>query len=428
MRGNAIFTGSDLNQSMSTTSPSLDPDFVRSYFPALQNGFTFMDNAGGSQTLKPVVDKISEYLLNYDVQHGASYEVSVKAGEKVNHAIQELATLINARDEKEVVMGPSSTMMFRILSLTLSQDWQPGDEVITTNSEHESNCSPWMDLREKGIVVKIWKVDPETLEFRLEDLEKLLTARTKLVTMVHASNILGTINPVADVAKMVHQAGALFCVDGVALAPHRLIDVQVMDVDFYVFSCYKVYGPHSALMYGKLHLLEALAGINHYFIDEVPYKIQPGNKNFELTYGMSGLTDYLREVHDHHYPEDSSSPDHEKFQKTFDLFATHEEQLANRLIDYLNSRSDLVVLGEASGDKNKRVATIAFYHKTMNSSDFVIQIDPYRIGIRFGDFYAKKIVEALGLVEKDGVIRVSLVHYNTMDEVETLIQAMETIS
>ncbi|MCE7995688.1 MAG: cysteine desulfurase-like protein [Roseivirga sp.] len=414
---------------MSTTeSPSLDVDFVRGYFPALQNGFTFMDNAGGSQTLKPVVDKISEYLLNSDVQHGASYEVSVKAGERVNYATREMATLINAKDEKEVVMGPSSTMMFRILSLTLSQAWKPGDEVITTNSEHESNSSPWMDLQKQGIVVKTWKVDPETLEFRLEDLEKLLTEKTRLVTMVHASNILGTINPVEEVAKAVHKAGAHFCVDGVALAPHRLIDVQAMDVDFYVFSCYKVYGPHSALMYGKLHLLEALAGINHYFIDEVPYKIQPGNKNYELTYGMSGLTDYLKEVHDHHYPNELSVADRVKFSKSFDLFTIHEEVLTNRLIDYLNSRSDLVVIGEASGDKTTRVSTIAFYHKTMKSSDFVLKVDPYRIGIRFGDFYAKKIVEALGLEEKDGVIRVSLVHYNTMQEVEKLIAAMETIA
>lgn len=411
-----------------TSTTALELDFVRSYFPALQSGFTFMDNAGGSQTLKPVVDKISEYLLNYDVQHGASYEVSVKAVEKVNYATKELAKLINARDEKEVVMGPSSTMMFRILSLTLSQAWQPGDEVITTNSEHESNCSPWTDLEKDGIVVKTWKVDPETLELRIEDLEKLLTDKTKLVTIVHASNILGTINPVAEIGKIVHNAGALFCVDGVALAPHRHIDVQAMDVDFYVFSCYKVYGPHSALMYGKLHLLEALAGINHYFIDEVPYKIQPGNKNFELTYGMSGLTDYLREVHDHHYAHDLSVSDQEKFKRSFALFAEHEEQLANRLIDYLNSRSDLMVIGEASGDKTKRVSTIAFYHKTMKSSDFVVQVDPYRIGIRFGDFYARKIVEALGLEEKDGVIRVSLVHYNTMEEVEALISVMEGIS
>lgn len=413
---------------MSTTAPSLDVDFVRGYFPALQKGFTFMDNAGGSQTLKPVVDKISEYLLNYDVQHGASYEVSRMASDKVNYAIKEMASLINAKDEKEVVMGPSSTMMFRILSLCLSQDWQPGDEVITTNSEHESNCSPWTDLQDKGIVVKLWKVDPETQELRLEDLEKLLSPNTRLVTMVHASNILGTINPVADIARVVHKAGALFCVDGVALAPHRHVDVQALDVDFYVFSCYKVYGPHSALMYGKLHLLEAMAGINHYFIDEVPYKIQPGNKNYELTYGMSGFTDYLREVHDHHYPDKLSDSDQEKFKKSFELFTDHEEHLANRLMEYLNSRTDLVVIGEANGDKSKRVPTIAFYHKTMKSSDFVVQVDPHRIGIRFGDFYAKKIVEALGLVEKDGVIRVSLVHYNTMEEVEALIAVMEGIS
>ena len=408
-------------------NPKLDLDFVRSYFPALQKDFVFMDNAGGSQTLKPVVDKISEYLLNYDVQHGASYEVSRQAVEKVNYATQELAKLINAKNPKEVVMGPSSTMMFRILSLTLSKTWQPGDEVITTNSEHESNCSPWMDLKERGIVVKIWKVNPETLEFDIHDLKGLITDKTKLVTMVHASNILGTINPVEEVAKVVHEAGALFCVDGVALTPHRMIDVQAMDVDFYVFSCYKVYGPHCALMYGKLHLLEEMAGINHYFIDEVPYKIQPGNKNFELTYGMSGLTDYLRDVHDHHYPSDTAIDDQSKFSKTFNLFAEHEEVLGNRLINYLNSKEDLVVIGEASGNKTKRVPTIAFYHQKMNSEDLVKQVDPYGIGIRFGDFYAKKIVNALGLENIGGPVRVSLVHYNTIGEVDALIDAFEGI-
>ncbi len=386
-----------------------------------------MDNAGGSQTLKPVVDKLSEYLLNYDVQHGASYEISQKAGERVDYAQAELAKLVNAADPKEIVMGPSSTMMLRILSLTLSKAWQPGDEVITTNSEHEANSSPWTDLEDKGIVVKFWEVNLETLELDIDDLKALITDKTKLVTITHASNVLGTINPVAEISKVVHEAGALFSVDGVALAPHRLVDVQAWDVDFYVFSCYKVYGPHCALMYGKLHLLEEMAGINHYFIDQVPYKIQPGNRNFEMTYSMSGLTDYLQEVHDHHYPENADIYDQQKYAKTFDLFAEHEEKLSNRLIEYLNGRDDITVIGVPNGDRNKRVATIAFHHDTMSSPDIVEKVDPYKIGIRYGDFYAKKIVEALGLVEKGGPVRVSFVHYNTMEEVEALISVFENV-
>ncbi|PIQ47705.1 MAG: cysteine desulfurase-like protein [Cytophagales bacterium CG12_big_fil_rev_8_21_14_0_65_40_12] len=406
-------------------TPQLDLNFVRSYFPALKSGFVYMDNAGGSQTLKPVVDRLSEYLLNYDVQHGASYEISRLAVEKVDYATNEMAKLINANDPKEIVMGHSSTMMFRILSLTISKNWEAGDEVITTNSEHESNCSPWMDLQERGIVVKIWKVNPDSLEFEIEDLKKLLSPKTKLVTMVHASNILGTINPIAEVAKVVHQGGALLCVDGVALAPHRLVDVQALDVDFYVFSCYKVYGPHCSLMYGKLHLLEALAGINHYFINEVPYKLQPGNRNFELTYSMAGLTDYLKEVHDHHYPNDTKIDDQEKFQKSFDLFTAHEELLANRFIDFLKTKKSITLLGVQSGDRKKRVPTIAFHHASLKSEAIVKQVDPHRIGIRFGDFYAKKLVQSLNLEAKGGPVRVSFVHYNTLEEVDRLIGVLD---
>ncbi|MFT6053590.1 MAG: cysteine desulfurase family protein (TIGR01976 family) [Roseivirga sp.] len=408
-------------------TPQLDLDFVRSFFPALKGGFVYMDNAGGAHTLKPVVDRLSEYLLHYDVQHGASYETSRLAVEKVDFGTTEMAKLVNAHDPKEIVMGPSSSMMFRILSLTISKNWKAGDEVITTNSEHEANCSPWMDLQEKGIVVKIWKLNPESLEFEIEDLKKLLSAKTKLVTMVHASNILGTINPIAEVAKVVHNASALLCVDGVALAPHRLVDVQALEVDFYLFSCYKVYGPHCSLMYGKLHLLEALEGINHYFINEVPYKLQPGNKNFEMTYSMAGLTDYLKAVHNHHYPNQLDTPDQAKFQKSFDLFAAHEEQLANRFIHFLKTKPQVTILGVQNGDRERRVPTIAFHHSTIKSNAIVEQVDPHRIGIRFGDFYAKKLISSLGLEAKGGPVRVSLVHYNTMAEVDKLIGVLEKV-
>ena len=188
-----------------------------------------------------------------------------------------------------------------------------------------------------------------------------------------------------------------------------------------------MYGPHCALMYGKLELLEQLAGINHYFIDEVPYKIQPGNKNFEMTYSMSGLTEYIKAVHDHHYPEDQPGKVRERFARTFDLFAAHEEALGNKLIDFLKTKESVTIIGEQSGDRNKRVATIAFYHETLNSKDIVEQVDPHNIGIRYGDFYAKKIVEAMGIEDKGGPVRVSFVHYNTMEEVDKLIGVLDKV-
>jgi cysteine desulfurase family protein (TIGR01976 family) len=424
-----LFSAFTLMEHLTTSATKLDLSFVRNQFPGLQHDFVFFDNAGGSQILAGVVDKISNFLVHSNAQLGASHEVSVIAGNRLSAAISALALYINAKHNEEVVMGSSTTMLLRILSICISRQWQPGDEIIVTNSDHEANVSCWMDLQAKGIIVKIWHINPVTLVFDISDLQALMTAKTRLVTMVHASNVLGTINPVRDIARAVHQAGALLCVDGVAYAPHRLIDVQALEVDFYVCSCYKFYGPHIAMLYGRIDLLKAMDGINHYFIskEEVPYKFQPGNFNYELTYSMQGVIAYFIRLHDHHFPEATALPDRAKLRRSFELIADHEQRLANTLLDYLKTKSSIRIIGHSNGDKEKRVPTISFIHEKFKSSEVVALVDNYRIGIRFGDFYAKKIIHDLGLEEKDGVIRVSMVHYNTQDEVQSLIRAFEEI-
>lgn len=406
----------------------LDLSFVRKQFPALKRDFIFMDNAGGSQALGSVMDRLNDYFLNYNVQLGGSYEVSANATEQLKQVHLQLASYINANKVEEVVVGTSTTMLLRILSLSLSQQWKPGDEVIISNSDHEANVSCWTDLEKKGIVIKTWKVNPETFEFDLDELKNLLSNRTKLVAVVHASNILGTINPVKDFAKVVHEAGALLCVDGVAYAPHRMIDVQEWDVDFYVFSTYKVYGPHHAILFGKYELLKELESINHYFIgkDEIPYKLQPGNFNFELTYSLAAIPNYFLSSFDHHFGKKNLS-DRQKFENSFGLLANHEQFLAERLLNYLLTKPEIKIIGHAFADKTRRVPTLSFIHEKFKSSLVVEHIDQFGIGIRWGDFYAKKIINFLGLESKDGVIRVSLVHYNTVEEVDKLIEAFETI-
>jgi cysteine desulfurase family protein (TIGR01976 family) len=407
----------------------LDIQFIRDQFPALKQDFVFMDNAGGSQALGSVMDRIQDYFLNYNVQLGGSYKVSSDAGKVLNRVHHQLAEYVNAKRVEEVVVGTSTTMLLRILSLNLVEQWKPGDEVVISNSDHEANVSCWTDLAKKGIVIKTWKVNPETLEFDLDDLKSLLTEKTKLVAVVHASNILGTINPINEYAKVVHEAGALICIDGVAYAPHRMIDLQEWDVDFYVFSTYKVYGPHHAVMFGKYNLLKELPGLNHYFIgkDEIPYKLQPGNFNFELTFSMGGIPRYFTSVFDHHFQREIEMSNRQKFEKSFELIADHEQDLAERLLQYLLSKPEIRIIGQTLSDKHKRVPTISFIHTNYKSSAVTKHIDQFGIGIRHGDFYAKKIIEYLGLVEKDGVIRVSLVHYNTIDEIDKLIEAFETI-
>ncbi|MEH1859205.1 MAG: cysteine desulfurase-like protein [Nostoc sp.] len=407
----------------------LNLDKVREYFPALAGEWTFFDNAGGSQTLKKVVDRISQFLLSSDVQLGASYTISQLAGERLALATKGMATFINANSSKEVVMGPSTTMMLKVLSMSLGQTFTPGDEVIVTNCDHEANIGAWAALEKQGMKVKVWQVRPDTLELHLADLEPLMSQRTKLVALTHASNVLGTINPIKEIAAFVHDRNAMICIDGVAYAPHRLVDVQDLDVDFYTLSFYKVYGPHHALLYGKEEHLLRLPGLNHYFITQtdIPYKFQLGNVNFELSYGMLGLCDYLSELAQLHYGDETAPDLRNQMVQAFDLISIHEEKISDRLLNYLNNKPNVRVIGQSKADRQTRVPTISFVVDGINSSTIPAKIDQNYIGIRYGDFYARRLIEYLGLASQGGIVRVSMVHYNTLEEVNSLIEAFEQI-
>jgi cysteine desulfurase family protein (TIGR01976 family) len=408
---------------------SIDLDFVRSQFPALAGDWTFFDNAGGSQTLAPVMRRIQEYLESSDVQHGASYAVSRLAEERVAAAVAGLAAVIGAAEPAEVVMGPSTTMLLRILSLCLARTMTPGDEVVVTNCDHEANIGPWVDLERSGMIVKTWRVNPETWALDLADLEALMTKRTRLVALTHASNILGGINPIDEIARFVHDRGALICVDGVAYAPHRAVDVRALGVDFYALSCYKVYGPHCALLYGRRDHLLGLPGFNHFFIgaDDIPYKFQPGGLNYELTYGMLGLGDYLADFARAHGRTELADDPRGATVFGYDLMSRHEEALAGRLLDFLEAKRGVRIIGPASSDRALRVPTLSFVHDDKRSDEIVTAVDEHGIGIRHGDFYARRLIEDLGLGERGGVLRVSMVHYNTLDEVDRLITVLDDL-
>lgn len=403
---------------------NLDLNFIRNQFPALTGEWTFFDNAGGSQTAKQVGDRIQDYLYNTNVQLGASYVPSQQAGERVMEAQATMAKLINAKDATEVILGSSTTQLLQNLSKSILQTFEPGDEVIVTNCDHEANIGPWIYMEKTGIKVKIWKINPDTLELHLEDLEKLMTEKTRLVAYTHASNVLGTINQIEQFTSFIHDRGAMVCVDGVAYAPHRLIDVQKWNVDFYVFSFYKVYGPHYSLLFAKKEILDKLPGINHFFIgnDEGAYKLQPGNVNYELSYGLLGVVDYFKAINNHLQLDHSPN-----FKEVFNSFSLHEENLASLFLDFLNHKKKVKIYGNIFPDRDKRVPTISFTVQNKKSSEIPIQIDKFNIGIRYGDFYARRLIDDLGLSKNDGIIRVSMVHYNTEEEVENLIEKLDPI-
>ena len=404
---------------------ALDIDYVRLQFPALADGFAYLDNAGGSAVLKPVAERISQYLLNHAVQLGASYGPSQQAGAKVLEARASVAQLINAVHPEECVMGGSTTHLLQILARAIAPSIQPGDEIIVTHSDHEANIGPWQRLcAERGATLKVWSVDVDSLELELADLDTLLSANTRVLAMTHASNILGSVNPVAEVARRVHAVGGKLVVDAVAYAPHRLVDVQASGADYYVFSFYKVFGPHFAVLWGKRELLLALPSLNHFFIgqDVIPYKLQPGNLNYELSYGCIGISDYLQDIGNR---LGSQGTARQVMQAAFDAFEVQENLLAETLLAYLREAPGVRIIGKPRVTAGDRVPTISFVVDGVPSEAIVRQVDTARIGIRFGDFYARHLIEALGLAPQGGVVRVSIAHYNTLDEMTRLVDCLD---
>ena len=399
---------------------SLDLTAIRARFPALDDGFAYFDNAGGSLVLRDVAERISEYLLTTSVQTGASYVHSVRASERLARSRASLARFLNAARPEEIVLGPTTSALMRLLATAMSTQFNPGDEVIVTVFDHESNIGPWHILKERGVVLKTWTINTESLAVDLADLQALMSPRTKLVAVTHASNILGTINPIADIGRIVHAGGAKLAVDGVAYAPHRAVDVQASGADFYAFSFYKTYGPHFAVLWGRYDLLAELESQYHYFYtkDKVPAKLEPGNASYELAWGCTAIVDYFDEL-------GGKTGDRAAIERAFDAIATHEELLGERLLGWLRERNDVRIIGQRHAPRETRVPTISFKFKGHRSDDLVRAVDQDRIGIRFGDFHSRRLVEHLGLADNGGVVRVSMIHYNTLDEVDRLIASLE---
>jgi cysteine desulfurase family protein (TIGR01976 family) len=404
----------------------LDIDFVRSQFPGLQHGWAFFDNAGGSQILKRAVEKINTFLFDKNVQVGGSYDISRQAAEALLDGRTAAMQLVNAARPEEIVFGSSTTVLLQNLARAMLSQFVPGDEIIVTVSDHESNIGPWDRLRDAGVVIKFWPLHEGTYTLDMADLAPLMSDRTRLVCVTHVSNILGSINPVADIAAYVHERGARICVDAVAYAPHRAVDVQAWDVDFYVFSLYKVYGPHYAMMYGKYdHLLE-LDSLYHFFYgkDVVPRKLEPGNPNYELAYSTTGIVEYLAELGERAGAKGSVR---ERLVAGFEAITIQENALTERLLGYLRARNDCRIIGENANRDGRRIPTISFVFEGRDSEDICKAMDEYRIAIRFGNFHAPRLGDQVGLAGYNGAVRVSMVHYNTIEEVDRMIAAFDDI-
>jgi cysteine desulfurase family protein (TIGR01976 family) len=395
----------------------LDLADVRSRFPALSDGWAYFDNAGGSLVLQDVADRVRDYLTTTSVQTGASYEPSRRASARLAEARGRIATLVNARAAEEIVFTPSTTVGMRFLATAMASQLSPGDEIVLTSFDHESNIGPWLTLEQRGVIFRWWNLRPGATEPDLDDLRALLTPRTRLVCVTHCSNILGSVTPVRRIADVVHAAGARLCVDGVAYAPHRAIDVQALDADYYLFSFYKCYGPHLGMLYGRRELLLELDGLYHWFYgrEKIPGKLEPGNPCYELCWGAAAVVDYLEAL--------GGAPGRAGVDAAFDAIAAHETALCARMLDWARGRNDVKIVGPDRAGPD-RVPTLSFSAPGCDLAAVVARVDGARIGIRHGDFHSRRLVEALGLAP-GGVIRASMVHYNGLDEVDRLCAALE---
>jgi cysteine desulfurase family protein (TIGR01976 family) len=407
------------------TFPTPDADAVRARFPSLDGDTVFLENAGGSQVPQQVAERMRDYMLSSYVQLGAGYPLSRRADAVVEDAHAFSNLLLGGAETGTAILGPSSSQLLAMLAHCYAAVLQPGDEVIVTETAHEANAGPWVRLAERGIEVRIWRVDPETFTCRTEDLDRLLGPRTRIVAFVHVSNLIGEIVDVAEVTRHCHAAGARVVVDGVAYAPHRAVDVAAWDVDWYAFSTYKVYGPHMGLLYGRHDAVSELTGPNHYFVprDEVPYKFELGGVSHEGCAGWLGLSDHLAFLAGR---EPGTELDRAAIEDAYSVMEDLELPVQERLLDFLRDHPRVRLIGPEHAGRD-RVPTVSFVHESKPSAEIASACHAHAFAIRHGHMYAHRLCEALGLDPDDGVVRVSAVHYNTVDEIDRLVAVLDGV-
>ncbi len=437
---------------------NLDTAFVRSQFPAFSvpalQGQAFFENAGGSYTCRQAINRLTRYYRERKVQPYAPYEASRLAGEEMDEARARVAAMLGVETE-EVSFGPSTTQNTYVLAQAFGQWLKPGEAIVVTNQDHEANSGPWRRLADRGIEIREWKIDRADGHLPVEGLKCLLDEKVKLVCFPHASNIVAEINPVAEITAIAHAAGAYVCVDGVSYAPHGFPNVGALGADIYLFSSYKTYGPHQGVMAIRRGLGEALPNQGHYFNAGVLTKrFTPAGPDHAQIAACAGIADYYDDLYTHHFhlpspacgrgqgegasagaylsiddpspptplPQRAGEGRSERAAAVHDLMRAHETELLQPLLDFLNSKNSVRLLGPRKAEL--RMPTVAM---VLAEPGEAVGARLARRGIMCGggDFYGVRCLEALGVDPEYGALRVSFVHYTAKEEVEKLIDALD---
>jgi len=406
----------------------LDINFIRDQFPAFGEasleGFLHFENAGGSFACGQMIDSLHRYYRETKVQPHYGFEPSHSAGVEMARARERMASWLNVETD-EVHFGPSTSQNTYVIAQALRQHLKPGDEIIVTNLDHEANVGAWRRLEAEGMVIREWQINPETAELEATELDKLLNDRTRVVAFTHCSNIVGSMNPVREWTDKIHAAGAMVVVDGVSYAGHGLPDVNAIGADIYLFSLYKVYGPHLGVMFMRKALNEELPNQGHFFnVDHPTDRFTPCGPDHAQIASVNGVIDYFETVYAHHYGDDKATA-LQKTSRVRALFQHAERRNLQPLLDFLSKRKGVHLIGKAV-TKN-RAPTVSFTLEGRDPAEIAKALAARNIGIGNGNCYAYRLMEALDIPAEQGVVRLSFVHYTKPEELTRLTEALDQI-
>ena len=416
-----------------TSAPVLDSAYVRSQFPSLSqtvNGHpaAFLDGPGGTQVPQRVIDAISAYLSHDNANTGGAYATSRHTDEMIARARAAMGDFLNCSAD-EVAFGPNMTTLTFAISRAIGRELKPGDEILVTRLDHDANVSPWTSMADdRGVTVRWAEIHDENCTLDLTDLASKITSKTKLIAVGYASNAVGTINPVKRIVQLAHEAGSLAYIDAVHYGPHGLIDVADLDCDFLACSTYKFFGPHMGVLYGKREHLKRFQ----------PYKVRPntnaipncwewGTLNHECIAGIEACVEYIADLGRKVHPEVSTR--RAAIEAAYSAIHEHERGLLERMMDGLKAIPGLKIYGITDpAHFNERCTTFAVRVEGHTPLELATKLGDRGFFTWDGNYYALSLTEHLDVEKSGGFLRIGLVHYNTIDEVDRLLEALRLIA
>lgn len=412
-------------------APDFDTSWVRSQFPALRpdRGYppeVYFDGPGGTQVPQCVIDAVCGYLAGANANLHGAFRTSRETDFVVEEAHRAAADFLGC-SEREVVFGPNMTTLAFWLSRALACELEAGDEIVVTRLDHDANHAPWMSLREQGVRVREVPFRPEDCTLDLVDLRSKLNSRTKLVAVGYASNAVGTVNDIGRIARQAHACGARVFVDAVHFAPHGVIDVKALDCDFLACSAYKFFGPHQGLLYGKREHLERLRAFKvRPAADSLPWRLETGTQNHECMAGTSAAIEYLADLGRRCSGASAAASRRAGVVAGMESIQVYERWLASRLISGLLRLPGLDFFGIRDEARfHERAPTVAIRLRGLSPRQVAEKLGERGICVWDGNFYALNVTEDLGVEASGGLVRIGLAHYNTADEVDRLLSALD---